>query len=108
MREEIAKRWRAARKEAAMLPLLKCDQEELSFPWQINLFAGIRKMLLPVVRLMAPPSRGTRKLSGLSQHKRLPSRKRVPSIYSTVPKTFLAPCFPGLADGQGFRSGASL
>jgi len=64
--------------------------------------------LPPELLLRALPSRGTRKLSGLSRHKRPPPRKRVPSIYSTVPKSSLAPCFPGLADGQGFRSDASL
>ena len=57
---------------------------------------------------MALPSRGTRRLSGLSRHKRPAPHKRGPSIYSTVPKSRLAPYYPGLADGQGFRSGASL
>lgn len=57
---------------------------------------------------MALPSRGTRRLSGLSRHKRPAPHKRGPSIYSTVPKSRLAPYYPSLGDGQKVRRGVPL
>lgn len=90
---------------ALRLSTAQCGSAFASGPARLppRLICSLRRRLL-----RALPSRGTRKLTGLSRHKRPAPRKRVPSIYSTVPKTSLAPCYPRLAAGQGFRSGASL